>query len=129
MENVIGVIASNIELKEKIETLYPREIKNKEIIIDIIELDLLEEQGKILVDKGAQVIIGRGGGYKLILDTVNVPIIPLNMKSIDLLKAIKLASTYKKEIVLILGYDEVDFDYISLKDVINIRIKERMVQI
>lgn len=124
MENVIGVIASNIELKEKIETLYPREIKNKEIIIDIIELDLLEEQGKILVDKGAQVIIGRGGGYKLILDTVNVPIIPLNMKSIDLLKAIKLASTYKKEIVLILGYDEVDFDYISLKDVINIRIKE-----
>ncbi|WP_195937858.1 sigma 54-interacting transcriptional regulator [Romboutsia sp. 1001713B170131_170501_G6] len=124
MENVIGVIASNIELKEKIETLYPREIKNKEIIIDIIELDLLEEQGKILVDKGAQVIIGRGGGYKLILDTVNVPIIPLNMKSIDLLKAIKLASTYKKEIVLILGYDEVDFDYISLKDVINIHIKE-----
>lgn len=124
MENVIGVIASNIELKEKIETLYPREIKNKEIIIDIIELDLLEEQGKILVDKGAQVIIGRGGGYKLILDTVNVPIIPLNMKSIDLLKAIKLASTYKKEIVLILGYDEVDFDYISLKDVININITE-----
>lgn len=124
MENIIGVIASNIELKEKIEALYPREIKNKEIIIDLIELDLLEEQGKILVDKGAQVIIGRGGGYKLILDTVNVPIIPLNMKSIDLLKAIKLASTYKKEIVLILGYDEVDFDYISLKDVININITE-----
>lgn len=124
MENIIGVIASNIELKEKIEALYPREIKNKEIIIDLIELDLLEEQGKILVDKGAKVIIGRGGGYKLILDTVNVPIIPLNMKSIDLLKAIKLASTYKKEIVLILGYDEVDFDYISLKDVININITE-----
>ena len=124
MEKVIGVIASDYELKERIEKLYSKDIKNGNIIIDLIKVDLLEEQGKILVDKGAQVIIGRGGGYKLILDTVNVPIIPLNMKIIDLLKSIKIASTYSKKIVLILGYDEVDFDYADWKSIINIDITE-----
>ncbi|HSQ87436.1 sigma 54-interacting transcriptional regulator [Romboutsia sp.] len=124
MEKIIGVIASDYELKERIEKLYSKDIKSGNIIIDLIKVDVLEEQGKILVDKGAQVIIGRGGGYKLILDTVNVPIIPLNMKVIDLLKSIKIASNYSKKIVLILGYDEVDFDYADWKSIINIDIIE-----
>lgn len=124
MKKVIGIIASDYELKEKIEKLYSKDIKNGNIIIDIIKVDLVEEQGKILEDKGAQIIIGRGGGYKLILDTVNVPVIPLNMKVIDLLKAIKIASTYSKKIVLVLGYDEVDFDYSSWKNIMSVDVTE-----
>ncbi len=124
MKKVIGIIASDYELKEKIEKLYSRDIKSGNIIIDIIKVDLLEEQGKILEEKGAQIIIGRGGGYKLILDTVNVPVIPLNMKVIDLLKAIKIASTYSKKIVLVLGYDEVDFDYSSWKNIMSVDVTE-----
>lgn len=124
MQKVIGIIASNLELKNRIEKLYYQDIKDKNLIIDIIDMDLLEEQGKILVDKGAQVIIGRGGGYKLILDTVNVPVIPLNIKIIDLLKAIKVASSYSKKVVLILGYDEVDFDYDKWRDIVDVDISE-----
>lgn len=124
MKKVIGIIASDYELKEKIEKLYSKDIKNGNIIIDIIKVDLVEEQGKILEGKGAQIIIGRGGGYKLILDTVNVPVIPLNMKVIDLLKAIKIASTYSKKIVLVLGYDEVDFDYSSWKNIMSVDVTE-----
>lgn len=124
MEKVIGIIASDIELKEKIEELYPDDIKSGNIIMDIIDVELLERQGKILVEKGAQVIIGRGGGYKLILDTVNVPIIPLNMKMIELLESIKIAESYSKKIVLILGYDEVYFDYKQCRTLINTDIKE-----
>ncbi|MGX4600792.1 sigma 54-interacting transcriptional regulator [Faecalimicrobium sp. JNUCC 81] len=124
MQKRIGIIASNLELKNRIEKLYYKDVKDKNIIIDIIDMDLLEEQGKMLVDKGAQVIIGRGGGYKLILDTVNVPVIPLNMKIIDLLKAIKEASSYSKKVVLILGYDEVDFDYNKWREIIDVDISE-----
>lgn len=124
MEKIIGIIVSDVEMKEKIETLYPEDIQKGNIIMDLIDVELLEKQGKILVEKGAQVIIGRGGGYKLILDTVNVPIIPLNMKMIELLKAIKIAGSYSKKIVLILGYDEVYFDYNQSRELMNIDIKE-----
>ncbi|MGL5312505.1 MAG: sigma 54-interacting transcriptional regulator, partial [Peptostreptococcaceae bacterium] len=57
-------------------------------------------------------------------DTVKVPIIPLNMKVLDLLKAIRISNTYSKKIVLILGYDEVHFDYEQWKSLINIEINE-----
>lgn len=124
MKKIIGIIASDIELIEKIEDLYPLDIANGNIIIDLINVDILEKQGRILVDKGAKVIIGRGGGYQLILDTVNVPIIPLNMKILDLLNALRIANTYSKKIVLIIGYDEVNFDYEQWRDLINLDLTE-----
>ncbi len=124
MKRVIGIIASDLELKNRVEYLYPQDVKNGNIIIDLLDVDLLEKQGQILEKKGAQVIIGRGGGYKLILDTVNIPIIPLNMKIMDLLKAIKLASSYNKKIILVLGYDEMHFDYDEFKSIINIEVTE-----
>ncbi|RDY25687.1 PAS domain S-box protein [Romboutsia weinsteinii] len=124
MKKVIGIIASTAELKERIESLYKEDVKQGNIIIDLIDIDKIEEQGKILKDKGAQAIIGRGGGYKLILDTVNIPIIPFNMKVIDILKAIKLASLYCKKVVLVLGYDEVFFNYDEYRDLIDSSIKE-----
>ncbi|MGL5346518.1 MAG: sigma 54-interacting transcriptional regulator [Peptostreptococcaceae bacterium] len=124
MKKIIGIIASDIELIKNIEELYPLDIANGDIIIDLINVDILENQGKILVDKGAKVIIGRGGGYQLILDTVNVPIIPLNMKILDLLKALRIANTYSKKVVLVLGYDEVHFDYKQWRGLININLKE-----
>ncbi|RDY24480.1 PAS domain S-box protein [Romboutsia maritimum] len=124
MKKVIGVIASDIELKERIEELYPEDVSKGNILIDILNVEILEDQGKILVEKGAQAIIGRSGGYKLILETVNVPVIPLNMKQIDILRAIKIASTYSKEIVLILGYDEINFNYDEWKCILNISITE-----
>lgn len=124
MKKIIGVIASDDTLKQRIEELYSNDVENGNIIIDIINVELLENQGRILVEKGAQAIIGRGGGYKLILETVNVPIIPLNMKVIDLLKAIKIASSKNKEIILIVGYDEIFFNYDEWRNLLNLDITE-----
>ncbi len=47
----IGIIASDIELKERIEELYREDVENGTIIIDILNLDLMENQGRILVEK------------------------------------------------------------------------------
>ncbi|MCC0684930.1 sigma 54-interacting transcriptional regulator [Clostridioides sp. ZZV15-6383] len=120
----IGIIASDIELKERIEELYREDVENGTIIIDILNLDLMENQGRILVEKGAQAIIGRGGGYSLVIDTVNVPVIPMNMKSTDLLRAIEIAKRYSKKVVLILGDNEVSFDYVGWRNVISTEITE-----
>ncbi|HBG5427153.1 TPA: sigma 54-interacting transcriptional regulator [Clostridioides difficile] len=120
----IGIIASDIELKERIGELYREDVENGTIIIDILNLDLMENQGRILVEKGAQAIIGRGGGYSLVIDTVNVPVIPMNMKSTDLLRAIEIAKKYSKKVVLILGDNEVSFDYVGWRNVISTEITE-----
>ncbi|MBY2476419.1 sigma 54-interacting transcriptional regulator [Clostridioides difficile] len=120
----IGIIASDIELKERIEELYKEDVENGTIIIDILNLDLMENQGRILVEKGAQAIIGRGGGYSLVIDTVSVPVIPMNMKSTDLLRAIEIAKRYSKKVVLILGDNEVSFDYVGWRNVISTEITE-----
>ena len=124
MRKKIGIIASDIELKERIEELYREDVENGTIIIDILNLDLMENQGRILVEKGAQAIIGRGGGYSLVIDTVNVPVIPMNMKSTDLLRAIEIAKKYSKKVVLILGDNEVSFDYVGWRNVISTEITE-----
>lgn len=124
MQKKIGIIASDIELKERIEELYREDVKNGTIIIDILNLDLMENQGRILVEKGAQAIIGRGGGYSLVIDTVSVPVIPMNMKSTDLLRAIEMAKRYSKKVVLILGDNEVSFDYVGWRNVISTEITE-----
>ena len=124
MRKKIGIIASDIELKERIEELYGEDVENGTIIIDILNLDLMENQGRILVEKGAQAIIGRGGGYSLVIDTVNVPVIPMNMKSTDLLRAIEIAKKYSKKVVLILGDNEVSFDYVGWRNVISTEITE-----
>ncbi|VIH82291.1 sigma-54 interacting regulatory protein [Clostridioides difficile] len=52
MQKKIGIIASDIELKERIEELYREDVENGTIIIDILNLDLMENQGRILVEKG-----------------------------------------------------------------------------
>nr|UWI48981.1 sigma 54-interacting transcriptional regulator [Clostridioides difficile] len=124
LQKKIGIIASDIELKERIEELYREDVKNGTIIIDILNLDLMENQGRILVEKGAQAIIGRGGGYSLVIDTVSVPVIPMNMKSTDLLRAIEMAKRYSKKVVLILGDNEVSFDYVGWRNVISTEITE-----
>ncbi|KPI48359.1 Fis family transcriptional regulator [Clostridioides difficile] len=124
MRKKIGIIASDIELKERIEELYKEDVENGTIIIDILNLDLMENQGRILVEKGAQAIIGRGGGYSLVIDTVSVPVIPMNMKSTDLLRAIEIAKRYSKKVVLILGDNEVSFDYVGWRNVISTEITE-----
>ncbi|EQF24068.1 sensory box protein [Clostridioides difficile CD160] len=124
MRKKIGIIASDIELKERIEELYREDVENGTLIIDILNLDLMENQGRILVEKGAQAIIGRGGGYSLVIDTVNVPVIPMNMKSTDLLRAIEIAKRYSKKVVLILGDNEVSFDYVGWRNVISTEITE-----
>ncbi|WP_434576923.1 sigma 54-interacting transcriptional regulator [Thermoanaerobacterium thermosaccharolyticum] len=117
----IGVIASDLELKESFMSLFEREVKNGEIIIDILDPDNMEEQGKILESKGVKAIIARSGGYKHTVGKVNVPVINLKITTLDILHAIKTASKYKKDVVLVIS-DMEYFDYDEWKDMINANI-------
>lgn len=117
MDRKIGIIASDIGLKETIEYLYRDDVKHGRIIIDILDSDKIEEQGKLLVKNGAKAIIARSGGYRYTIGNVNVPVIHLKISTLDILHSIKTASKINKDIVLVLS-DIESFDYDEWKAMI-----------
>ena len=121
MDKIIGVIASDEELKNSIIELFPEDVAKGRIIIDILDSSKMEEQGKMLESRGAKAIIGRSGGYVYTLGKVSVPVVNLEITALDILLAVKAASIYKKEIVLFISIYEY-FDYNELKDLIKTKI-------
>ena len=82
MENKIGVIASDEELKNSIVDLFRDEVGKGNIIIDILDQSNINKQGKVLEEKGAKAIIARSGGYRHTLGKVNVPVIHLKISTL-----------------------------------------------
>ncbi|WP_411681497.1 sigma 54-interacting transcriptional regulator [Clostridium thailandense] len=118
MDKKIGVIASDEELKNSIIELFPEDVERGKIIIDILDPNKMEEQGKILENKGAKAIVARSGGYAYTVGKVNVPVVNLKITTLDILRSVKAASVYNKQIVLFISIYEY-FDYDELKDLIK----------
>lgn len=121
MERKIGILANNIELENTILRLFGEDIKNGKIIVDILDSDKINEQGKILEEKGARAIIARSGGYIYTVEKVNVPVINLKISTLDILHAIKIAEKTGKDIILVLSYLEF-FDYKEWKEMISANV-------
>lgn len=121
MERKIGIIASDIELKKSIVEIFGDDVKQGKIIIDILDSDNIEVQGKILEQNGAKAIIARSGGYSHTVDKVNVPVIHLKITTLDILHAIKKACESGKDIVLVISQLEY-FDYDEWKEMIDAQV-------
>lgn len=121
MDTKIGIIASDKELKKSIIELFTEDVEQGKIIIDILDPDNIEKQGKILESKGAKAIIARSGGYSLTVGRVNIPVIQLRITTLDILFSIKTAIKSNKEIVLIIS-DLEYFDYEEWKSMISANV-------
>lgn len=121
MNGKIGVIASDKELKASFTRLFEKYIDKGEIIIDILDEDNIEEQGKILESKGVKAIIARSGGYRHTVGKVNVPVINFKITTLDMLYAIKTAAVYNKDIILVIS-DLEHFDFNDWNDMIDARV-------
>lgn len=121
MDKKIGVIASDEQLKNNIIELFPEDVEQGNIIIDLLDVDRMEEQGLLLEQKGAKAIVARSGGYIYTVSKVSVPVIHLKITTLDILRAVIIASRFKKEIILFISIYEY-FDYDELKDLIKMKI-------
>lgn len=124
MDRKIGIIASDIELKDSIIELFPEEVASGEIIIDILDPLMIEEQGKALESKGAKAIIARSGGYRHTVGKVSIPVIHLKITTMDIVQAIKRADKYKKDIVLLIS----DLEYFNCDEWQNLVQKDILVE-
>ena len=77
MDRKIGLIASDKEFEKSIIELFKEDVEKGNIIIDILDPDNIEKQGKVLESKGVKAIIVRGGGYCHTVGRVNIPVIQL----------------------------------------------------
>ncbi|WP_432407435.1 sigma 54-interacting transcriptional regulator [Wukongibacter sp. M2B1] len=121
MDRKIGIIASDEELKNSIVELFREDVEQGKIIIDILDPNNMERQGKILENKGARAIIARSGGYRHTVGRVNVPVIHFRITTLDILYAIKEASKYRKDIILVIS-DLEYFDYDEWKEMIHAKV-------
>lgn len=121
MDKIIGIIANNNDLKQNIEELFPEDVKQGKIIIDILDSERIEEQGRLLEKKGAKAIIARSGGYRHTIGKVDVPVIQFKINTLDILYALKTASKFGKDLVLVIS-DLEYFNYEDWKDMINARV-------
>lgn len=82
--------------------------ENKFTNVDILMGDLSEgvEVAKECVKNGAQIIISRGGTYKMIKEAVNIPVVEIKISSFDILRAFKDLIDYKGKIG-IAGYENI----------------------
>jgi len=75
---------------------------------------------------GADVIVVIGGGDHLTFEKIGVPIINLNLKTEDILKALYKSKKYSKTVVLIIDNNKINSDYKMLKELLDIDIEEEI---
>jgi len=109
MEYKIGIIASDIEMKRSLEDLYPGETSSGQFMIEVLDNAVLSEQGRRLEQAGAELIIGRSGGYSRTVGNVSVPVLKLKVTTSDVMNAIIKAQQDHSEIALFL-WDQINVD-------------------
>lgn len=138
MNKKIGILASDIELKNSIIEYFSEEVASGKILIEILNSDIIDYQGKLLEEKGSKVIIARDGAITHVEGKVGVPVISLKITGADINRAIIKASKYNKKIVLVIWNrnffnpdewggilkEEIIFEIFSLKEEIKERIEK-----
>ena len=114
MPKKLGIIATDGEMKKAIEKLYPYETQTGKFIIEILDQEQIDEQGKYLEAKGASVIIGRSGTYDRNIENVSVPLLRLRVTAADIFNALIKASKIKGKIKVII-WEGVFFDRLWLE--------------
>ncbi|MBN2898515.1 MAG: sigma 54-interacting transcriptional regulator [Clostridia bacterium] len=109
MSKKLGIIATDIEMKNAIERLFPDEMATGEFMVEILDKNEVALQGKKLEAQGARVIIGRSGSYDQSVGQVSVPLLRLKVTSLDIVKAMMQALELGETIALII-WDGICFD-------------------
>lgn len=120
MPNELGIIATDHEMKKTIEELYPEETRSGAFMIEVLDQERVDEQGRQLEARGARVIIGRSGTYERSVGNVSVPLLRLRVTSSDILSALTKGAAYGKKIALVLWHD-IYFDH-SLLELIPVEV-------
>lgn len=124
VEAIIGFIAPNEHVKIILERLYKTKISKRLLLIEIVKHDEILEQAKRLVQKGANVIIARGGTYNILHHKLNLPVVNLSIQTTDILYALNKAKALspQKNIYLCL-HESIIFDFNGWAELLNIEVQ------
>lgn len=115
--NKIVLIAPFKDLAEKAIKV----IKENKYHVDIQIGDLSEgvKVAKACVEKGAKIIISRGGTYTMIKNAVNVPVVELKMNSFDLLRGFSNITPHDGKIG-VAGYSNIIYGSEIISKMLNL---------
>ncbi|MBU5484763.1 sigma 54-interacting transcriptional regulator [Clostridium sp. MSJ-11] len=91
--------------------------QNIEVVLGNLSQGVVE--AKKIVEKGASLIISRGGTYTMIKNVVNIPVVEIKMTSFDILRGFKNIISYKGTIGVV-GYKNIIHDCEIIQDILGL---------
>jgi hypothetical protein len=93
---------------EELGRMAKKIIDENKLDVDVLVGNLSEgvEAANKAASHGARVLISRGGTYKMIKDTVDLPVVEIKMSSFDILRGFKDLGNYKGKIGVV-GYKNI----------------------
>jgi transcriptional regulator with PAS, ATPase and Fis domain len=120
----IAVIYSSYPEMLEVAELFNKN-KNYDIKVEIVVLDKAVEAAKLYEAQNYDLIISRGITGALIRKAVNIPVINIEVTTIDLINTLYKAKKYSRNIFVVLYGDNLkryDFDFI--KELLNLKDEE-----
>lgn len=93
----------------------------KPIEIEVGDLQEGLKKGKLLFEKGVEVIISRGGTAKLLKEHLNIPIVEIKVTAYDILGALQKIQNRNKKIGIV-GFENVIYGSEKLGDLLDLNL-------
>ncbi len=121
----VALIAPYPEMAELAETIV-KEFE-KPIAIEVGDLQEGLNKGRLLVEKGTEVIISRGGTAQLLKRELTIPIVEIQVTTYDILGALQKVSSRGHKIGIV-GFGNVIYGTDKLADLLNLDLMVFIVQ-
>ena len=99
----------------------------KPILIEIGDLQEGLKKGKLLVERGTEVIISRGGTAQLLKEELRIPVVEIKVTAYDILRALQKAPTCGQKIGII-GFGNIIYGSHKLGDLLNLDLSVFTIQ-
>ena len=93
----------------------------KPIEVEVGDLQEGLKKGKLLLEKGVEVIISRGGTAKLLKEYLNIPIVEIKVTAYDILGALQKIQNRNKKIGIV-GFENVIYGSEKLGDLLDLNL-------
>jgi transcriptional regulator with PAS, ATPase and Fis domain len=93
----------------------------KPIIIEVGDLQEGLKKGKLLVEKGVEVIVSRGGTAKLLKERLSIPIVEIKVTAYDILGALQKVKNRSQKIGIV-GFENVVYGSEKLGDLLDLNL-------
>jgi len=115
----MGIICPNETIAEIANNILASSNEKAVVVVSTGPIEEAVSIAYVMIDKGVEVIITRSATAVKLKESFNIPVLDMGIKTIDILKAVKKASSYGKRVGIIV-YDDIIFSVNTIKYMLEV---------